>query len=657
MGYLSVRSGPPPREAAGQPEVLHEELARVAPTETIPLPALAPLDETAVPPSNEPEEWRSEGDYTLRVRKTMAVLAGTGQEGAPTDLEMLTYNGRPVGPTIRVRRGTTLKIRVVNELPATGEPAVETGPEQDDRPHGLYTTNLHLHGLHVSPVGNGDDVFREIPPGRSFQYTYAIPPDHPTGTFWYHPHKHCSVAYQMANGMAGALIVESGARNAGGRDLEAVPQVAAAQERVFVFQQLVVRRGADGIGRVDPNDVYTETPAPEAHPVTTINGAVLPTYALRPGEVQRWRFIHAGREEPIVLSWRYENGQPMRARSIYFHEIAVDGLATGTIVPRRFVRLYPGYRSDALIQAPAERGTYYLATTLEPPLGQDGAGLRTIVKHLARVIAAGPEHQMSLPSAAQLTACRPFDAIPAAECKVKRDLVFNYDDRKKAYHINGISFSKQTSLDRPALGTAEEWTLRAENTPTSTDDPHPFHIHVNALQVVQVEDLRTDRVTALNEGRDTVAVEPGKRLTIRIRFLDFAGKTVLHCHTLDHEDQGMMSAIEVVDPDRLGEGQPATRLTECASPAPSLRLLTARKSTWELSALRRRNVVLVFFRGMGCTHCAAELRSLCREVGGMAGTGTAVVAVSSEAIADTERALRALEVPAHLEFHLLADEA
>src|SRR5438132_13751370 len=123
---------------------------------------------------------------------------------------MLTYHGRHVGTTIRGRPATTPKINVINELPTTSVPPVAVDPEQEDRPHDLFTTNLHTHGLHVSPGGNSDNVFREIPPGASFQYTYTVPPDHPSGTFWYHPHKHGSVAYPLANGMAGAPIVEGG---------------------------------------------------------------------------------------------------------------------------------------------------------------------------------------------------------------------------------------------------------------------------------------------------------------------------------------------------------------------------------------------------------------------------------------------------------------
>jgi len=108
----------------------------------------------------------------LAPRKTADPRGGTGH-----------LQRRLVGPTIRVRRGTTLRINVINDLPKTGQPPVTVNAGPDDEPHDLYTTNLHTHGLHVSPIGNSDNVFREIPPGSSFQYAFTIPADHPTGHF------------------------------------------------------------------------------------------------------------------------------------------------------------------------------------------------------------------------------------------------------------------------------------------------------------------------------------------------------------------------------------------------------------------------------------------------------------------------------------------
>ena len=59
----------------------------------------------------------------------------------------------------------------------------------------------------MNPAGNGDNVLLSINPGVSFQYEYNNAPDHPAGTFWYHPHRHGSTALQVSSGMAGALIV------------------------------------------------------------------------------------------------------------------------------------------------------------------------------------------------------------------------------------------------------------------------------------------------------------------------------------------------------------------------------------------------------------------------------------------------------------------
>ena len=142
-----------------------------------------------------------------------ASLQSTPQQHVPQTFEILCYNKQPVGPVIRVRPGTTFKIRVHNDL-AEGKPDPDpTGTLPGDigatfeKPHGLCTTNLHTHGLHVSPSGDADDIFRLIEPKCNRTFTYTIKSDHPSGTFWYHPHKHGSVAYQLSNGLAGALIV------------------------------------------------------------------------------------------------------------------------------------------------------------------------------------------------------------------------------------------------------------------------------------------------------------------------------------------------------------------------------------------------------------------------------------------------------------------
>jgi FtsP/CotA-like multicopper oxidase with cupredoxin domain/peroxiredoxin len=624
--------------------------ARPAPPALFPPPT---PEELAVPATGtEPDDLGFRDEYTLRVQKTRLQMPGAGTDGGSREVEVLTYNGKLVGPTIRVHRGSTFHINLINDLPVTGEPALTTTQNQEDKPHGFFTTNLHTHGLHVSPSGKADDVFREIAPGQSFRYTFKIPADHPTGTYWYHPHKHGSVAYQMANGLAGALIVEGGPKNQI-PSLDDVPEVAAAKERIFIVQQHILRPGPDGVYRVDPTDVYTEVPPEGALLVTTINGQVLPTFELQPGEVQRWRFIHAGREEPVVLQWRFSNGQVMRQFGMRLWEIASDGLATGTMVPWRAFRIYPGNRKDIVIQAPTEPGVHVLSNILEPTFAQEEAGLKGTIQSVARFVVRGPERKMSLPEPDRLAACKPFKNIEDSEIKARRNLVFNYSEKKKEYHVNDVSFSRQTGPVMPVLGTAEEWTLTAKNETALGEEPHPFHIHVNPFQVVQVEEIESGKKTPMSDWMDTIAVEPGKRITIRMRFADFAGKTVLHCHTLDHEDQGMMQTVQIVDPKNPPPADDRT-LTDVSKPAPALRLPAAGGGDVDLEAVRGRPVMLVFFRGMGCVHCIEELQKLVRDSRELAGRAT-IVAVSSEPIDNATEALKFLNPASGLDVKIAID--
>jgi peroxiredoxin len=119
-----------------------------------------------------------------------------------------------------------------------------------------------------------------------------------------------------------------------------------------------------------------------------------------------------------------------------------------------------------------------------------------------------------------------------------------------------------------------------------------------------------------------------------------------------------MRTIQILDPGQAGAGSggAAAALTACALTAPPLSLPTAGNSTWELTALRQRNVVLVFIRGMRCRHCVEQLDNLLREARDLAGAGVTVVAVSGEPIADPDKAIRRLSVPPGLGFALLVDQ-
>jgi FtsP/CotA-like multicopper oxidase with cupredoxin domain len=89
------------------------------------------------------------------------------------------------------------------------------------------TTNLHTHGLHVSPEVNSDNIYLMIEPGESRIYEYRIPTDHPSGTFWYHPHHHSEVASQVFGGLAGAIVIED--------SIDDIAEMRSTTERILVL--------------------------------------------------------------------------------------------------------------------------------------------------------------------------------------------------------------------------------------------------------------------------------------------------------------------------------------------------------------------------------------------------------------------------------------
>ena len=146
-----------------------------------------------------------------------------------------------VAPQIEVRPGQTISMTLHNKLPADPSCTAQHGDPND--PHCFNGTNLHSHGLWISPTGNSDNVLLSINPGVDFEYIYNLPPDHPAGTFWYHSHRHGSTALQVSSGMAGALIVRGDRQptmTATG-DIDIIlknADLTPMTERVLVLQQI-----------------------------------------------------------------------------------------------------------------------------------------------------------------------------------------------------------------------------------------------------------------------------------------------------------------------------------------------------------------------------------------------------------------------------------
>jgi FtsP/CotA-like multicopper oxidase with cupredoxin domain/peroxiredoxin len=617
----------------------------------------------------------------------------------PAVFDLLCYNKSLVGPTIRVKRGQSFRIRVVNSLNGPDDP----GPDPRDNkfwevPEGFCTTNLHTHGLHVSPSGNSDNVYLHIDPGTSFDFQFQLPPNHVAGTFWYHPHKHGSVGYQLSNGVMGALIVE-GVPNDDIFDLDDIPQIAAAKEQILVFSYHTYSFYNDShgnpIGFIDPNAIYNVNPdgslptcdvGPPAgasvmpgSAVVAVNGQLIPRFDANPGEVQRWRLVYGGWDVHQYFSWFQADGVTP-APEIAMYEIALDGLPTGQLTPVSPVQIAPGQRDDVLIKMPllpkGTQKTYYLMRQdwdqAVGGIGNGGPQFQYVV--VAKLVVQGPANDMALPDPKALAKCRPFkpigddELVPATTPIVNGStgsLIFRQMDPQTPpppliaeYTIDFLTFLQQKPI-RLTLGTAQEWNISAVTLPGN--DPvfggHPFHIHVNPFQVVSYTDPN-GVTTPVNQFRDTLFIPGNASYTIRSRYQDLTGLSVLHCHILDHEDQGMMVPIKLVAPGDANAGgiDPRSLLAQADYPAPALALPDAQGTRVDLKQFQGRNVVLVFFKGVRCSYCVTDLRAMLREARARVGQAVDIVAVSSRKVDDPAKALEILGVKESDRFRLLVDE-
>ncbi len=400
-------------------------------------------------------------------------------------VHLWTYNGLMPGPLIELWPGDTLQLKLRNSL--------------------AEHTNIHFHGLHVSPGGNGDNPFLMIPPAEEFEYEIAIPASHPAGTFWYHPHVHGNTARQVFRGLSGVIIVRG--------DLDEIPEVAVADEHVLVLKDLAVDRD----GQVRDASMMDRMSGREG-PLLTVNGEVGPSYPIRRGGLTRWRFVNASSSRYYRLS----------IEDHPFAVIAVDGGMLARTEMQQEALLTPGQRLDVLVKADRPAGVYRL---LNLPYDRGGfaQGSAAAPQELARLVyAEDSDSPMQLPEVLGYVERLPAPQSPPRHFELQQGMMGTFG-------INGRTFRADRVDTQVGLGTVEDWVIH-----NAGQMDHPFHLHVNPFQIVEADET-IDRAAWL----DVINVPGRSSRRIRIRFADFAGKTVYHCHILDHEDGGMMGTLEI----------------------------------------------------------------------------------------------------------------
>lgn len=422
-----------------------------------------------------------------------------------------SYNGQVPGPRLEVKPGDRVQIRFHNQLPAP--------------------TNLHFHGLHIPPTGAADDVFRHIAPGETVTYAFEIPADHPATLAYYHPHLHGHVAQQIFAGLGGLIVVRG--------ELDAVDAIAAADEQ-FLFLKDFDPAGAGATDTLT-RPMHGMQMLGREGTLLTVNGEREPQLTLAAGGLLRLRVANASTSRFYHL--RLENHP--------FYLIATDGGAIAQ--PQRLASLLlaPGERADVLIQGDRDPGTYRLVNQPYDRVaghmgmgrgmrsrGQMGRGPRGMGNFTeGETTLATLTYQGSRSGGVIPESISPIDPLP--EPDQIREFRLHHGrvpGQGMAFLINGQAFAMGDIQTQVKLGTTEDWLIH------NTDMmDHPFHLHTNRFQLIEKngEPVR-DRVW-----KDTVLVAAGETVRIRIPFRDYPGRTVYHCHILDHEDLGMMGVIEM----------------------------------------------------------------------------------------------------------------
>ncbi len=439
-------------------------------------------------------------------------------------------------PTLRLNQGDTLTLGVVDriqqddagmkmKMPASsGKTCGDTGPLT------LQSTNVHFHGLNVSPNCHQDDVLTTlIQPGTpGFEFNIPIPVDEPPGLYWYHPHVHGFVEFQVNGGAAGALVVEG---------MEKIhPQVAGLTERVFTIRQQYLVPWIPGPYQLTINYQVSAFPFPR------------PKIQMKPGEKQFWRVANATLQDFLPLQFQV-NGTPQAMELV-----ALDGYPLTKTRMETTILVPPAARAEFIVQAPPAGGSADFVT-LNYSTGPTGNA--DLPQEIAEVQLTNnaDQAQVAKPSAPspRLEHLKFSDVakqVPTAERSLFFSEEFGGTNGPIQFYIT-VQGQKQRVFqadEAPAIttkvGAVEDWTI--ENRALET---HAFHMHQIHFLVMEV-----DGKPVTNDYRDTIEIpfwegpgNPYHSVKVRMDFRDptIAGTFVFHCHILLHEDLGMMHKILV----------------------------------------------------------------------------------------------------------------
>ena len=435
--------------------------------------------------------------HVLKAGKTKASLVGEPD----TLTSIWGYNGKNPGPTIRVKQGEKVKVRLVNNL---------------DQP-----TSIHWHGVRIDNSMDGVTGLTQEPvkPGESFDYEFTAPD---AGTYWYHTHNR--TWEQLARGLYGLLIVEES-------------ELPVYRDLHFVIDDWRLKNDAS-LDLQSLGNLHDWAHAGRMGNVLTVNGHDNPTFQVKQGEQLRLRIVNVANSR--IMQLNIADHDPWLL-ALDGHPVSPRKLKKGDLV------IAPAQRVDLLIDAKLKSGTksqiqfvsarqdlniatieYVGDNVAEPAIFNPPKSLPLSMPHSGFDPATSKVVELIMTGGAMGSMGR---AILGGKMLGWRQLV----QAKKVWAFNGVA----GDLDKPLIQAKKGETVRIDMV-NNTAFPHAMHLHGHHFSVV----TRNDKSVEQMVWRDTELIYPNEKMSIAF-LADNPGKWLFHCHMIEHQAGGMVTWLEV----------------------------------------------------------------------------------------------------------------
>ena len=438
---------------------------------------------------------------------------------------MWTYGGTFPGPTIVRRTGRDTRVTFVNHLP---------------RKAGAMT--IHQHGGHQTSANDGQPTRHLIRHGDRRTYDFPLT-DHgaplPAALRFYHDHRMDRTARNNWFGLQG-LFLTTDPRDAriglphGRYDLPLMVtdrSFRADNSLRNPFRHAMsmpMRAGTVGMPGMSGTSAHRMAGEPAAGTVGTkvlVNGRFAPYRGVRPGRY-RLQILNAS----LFSSYDFalSDGRP-------FVQIGTGAGLLPHPVTRQDILLGPAQRADVVVDFRGEAGQRVLLSSIQRTDGSTtGIGSREAALMEFRVHGTTDQR-----------AVVPFTLASIAHPRTPKRIAMTWtmgvskDRHGTFWSINGRRFDPSRVDHRVRLGSVERWKLR-----NTSDTTHYVHLHEELWRTLRRDG---ERPPPWERGyEDTWRLDPGESVVVAARFTDYTGDFMLHCHMLDHEDDGMMATFRVV---------------------------------------------------------------------------------------------------------------